>query len=80
MMNATGKLARWRLHRSELNVDIVYWAGIKHQAAGALSRLRTTGTDESPHDDDVLVLTITNERFTNSGTESNSSDQCDLIE
>lgn len=38
---ATGKLEKWRLRLSEVKVDIFHRAGIKHQDAEALSRLKT---------------------------------------
>lgn len=35
------------------------YAGIKHKAADALLRLKTTGTDQTPIDDTIPVLFIT---------------------
>lgn len=55
---ATGKLTRWWLRMSEFESDIIHCAGIKHQAADALLRLKTNGEDKSSVDDEVQVLTV----------------------
>lgn len=44
---------------SELDFEAVNWAGVEHQVADSLSRRSTTGMDESPLEDDVTVLRIT---------------------
>ena len=56
MADATGKLARWQLRLSELEFDVVHRAVIKHQAADALSRLETSGADDSSLQDEIPVL------------------------
>lgn len=53
------KLARWRLRFSEFEFPIGCHAGIKHEAADAMSRLLTDGIDKIRLDDDVVVLPIT---------------------
>lgn len=53
------RLARRRLGLLESDFKVVHWAGIKHQVAGALSRLPTTAMDKSLLQDDVPVLMIT---------------------
>ena len=58
MADATGKLARWRLRLAEYEFDVVHRAGVKHQAADALSRLPTDGEDKAPLDDEIPVLVI----------------------
>lgn len=41
-----------------MEFDVVHRADIKHQAADALYRLKTTGGDTSPLDDDLPVMNI----------------------
>lgn len=53
MADATGKLARWRLRLLEYDYEIQHRPGVKHQAADALSRVRTDGGDETELDDEV---------------------------
>lgn len=43
----------------ELKIDVVYHAGIKHRAADTLLRLKATGTDQTPIDEDIPVHRIT---------------------
>lgn len=57
MTECTGKLARWSLGFSELEFDIVHRAGIKHQTADALSRIKTNSEDKTVLDDEVQVFT-----------------------
>lgn len=45
LVNATGKLARWRLRLSEFEFDVVQRTSIRDQAADTLLRLETGGTD-----------------------------------
>lgn len=45
LSDSTGRFARWRLCLSEFEFDVVHKAGVKHQAADALSRLPATGAD-----------------------------------
>lgn len=53
--DATGKPARWRLLLSEIQFEVVHHAGIMHQAAVALSHLKTTGEATSLLEDDVTI-------------------------
>eukprot|EP00178_Gracilaria_changii_P000278 TRINITY_DN10329_c0_g1_i1.p2 TRINITY_DN10329_c0_g1~~TRINITY_DN10329_c0_g1_i1.p2 ORF type:complete len:220 (-),score=11.84 TRINITY_DN10329_c0_g1_i1:813-1472(-) len=46
-------VARWRLRLSEFEFDVVYRAGVKHQAPDALSRMDIDGLDNSPLNDDI---------------------------
>lgn len=61
MTDATGKLARWRLKLSEFKLGVLHRAGIKHEAADALSRLPATGNNETPSRDDDTILDITDD-------------------
>lgn len=79
MTDATGKLARWQLLLSKFDNDIFHRASMKHQGADALSCLHTTGTYNSPLEDDVSVLTVTDVRYGNNETETDNSDQFGLI-
>lgn len=54
----TSRLARWRLRLSRFEFDVVLRAGIKHQAADALSRLHTLNEDTVPLDNDSPFLAI----------------------
>lgn len=58
MTDNSGKLACWRLRLVEFELDAVHRAGVKHQAADAVSRLPTTGIDDTPLHDDVQVLKL----------------------
>lgn len=59
MTDAIGKLESWHPRLSESYFEVVHLVGIKQQTADDISRLRTTGVDESPVEDDVLVFIIT---------------------
>lgn len=50
--------AHWCLRLSEYAFDVVRRAGIKRQAAEALSRLQTTGEDPTLPEKDFPVLAI----------------------
>lgn len=50
-VDATRKLARWRVRLSEMEFDVFHSAGTKHQATDALSRFPTTGEDGNLIDD-----------------------------
>lgn len=43
MTETTGNLAGWRPHVLQFDFNVVHRAGMKHQAADALSRLKTAG-------------------------------------
>lgn len=58
MTIAKKKLARWQSKLLEFEFVVVHWAAIKHQAANALSRLPTTGNDDTLLNDDIPILTI----------------------
>lgn len=51
-------LARWWLRLSEFDFDIIHRAGMKNQAACALSRLEAEGKNCTDITDDVPVVTI----------------------
>lgn len=63
MSKTTNKLARWLLRLSEFVSDIVSCAGIKQQAAEALSPLETKVVDHAPSGDKVLVIIIPSKSF-----------------
>lgn len=63
MVVETGKLARWSLRWSEFEFFIVRSARVKHQAAGAVSRLRTRGEDKAILSAEVPFLTNPQEIF-----------------
>lgn len=58
MANATGELARWRLHLSKFKFDVVHRSDIKNQAAEVLSQLEKGGTDITELDDDFPELVV----------------------
>lgn len=59
LLDSTGKLVHWRSRLSKLKFVFVDCANIKHWAADAWSRLNNIRTDQTPTEDDVLVLCIT---------------------
>lgn len=54
-VDASRRLARWRLRLSELDFDFVHRAGGKRQAVYALSRVHTDGKDITTIDDNDAV-------------------------
>ena len=58
LADAKGRLARWRLRLSEYDFVVEHRAGIKHQAADALSRLETTGLDTSTLRDEIPCYVV----------------------
>ncbi len=61
LTEAKGKLARWQLRLQELEFDIVHRPGVQHKAADAMSRLPTDGGDNEPIDDEIPILSVTDE-------------------
>lgn len=59
LTESSEKLAHWRLRLSYFELYIVHTAGIKHQAAATLPRLKTVCKDETPIEVDITVLFIT---------------------
>lgn len=59
LADATGVFANWQIRLFEHELDIVHSAGIKHQEADALSKLKSTGTDQMRIDEEITVLSIT---------------------
>lgn len=55
---ATGKMERRWYRLSELELDIVYVADVKHQTVNALPRLNTKAYDRTPLADGASVLGI----------------------
>lgn len=45
LADSNGRLQRWCLRLLDFDFEVVHRAGIKHQAADALSRMRTKGAD-----------------------------------
>lgn len=63
MAEATGKMERWGLRLSEFELHIVHCAGIKHQVADTLSRLKENDEGKTPLDDEAPILTIPQDIF-----------------
>lgn len=75
MTDAAMKLVRWPLGLSGLDFvdfEVVHPAGIKHQAAEALSRFPTAGADELQLEDVLPVLKISNSQLESKSTKSNA--------
>lgn len=58
LADSARKLARWRLRLSEIASDVVHRASKKRQAADALSRLQTTGENNTTLRNDLLLFAI----------------------
>ena len=56
LSDATGRLQRWRLRLQQFEYVINHCPGVQHRAADAVSRLATTGLDQTEIDDDLSVL------------------------
>lgn len=56
MIGATCRLTEWQLTQSEFEINIIHRAGVKHEAADALSRLKTVGKDHAPLEEEVPVF------------------------
>lgn len=72
MTDRTGKLARMRLQLSEFDLIVVHQAAVKHPRADALSRMPTTGMDESPLEDNVQILVIVKTQSEEGKTETDT--------
>lgn len=64
MTKATCKLARWRLPLLALEFDIVYRAGMEHQAADAFSGLETGWGNTKALEDEIPVMMILDQKHT----------------
>lgn len=60
--DASVRLTKWRLSFSKFDVEDVHRAGIKHQAADGLRRLRIDGDEMTDLEDDLHVRNIGNKR------------------
>lgn len=56
MTVSAGRLAQWRLKLFEYDFNVIYRAGVKHQAVDALSRIPMTVKDHNDLDDDLSIL------------------------
>lgn len=56
--SSTSRLPKLRIRLSENNFDVLHQAEVRYQAAGALPRLLTTGTDISNSRDDISHLAV----------------------
>ena len=61
LSDATGRLQRWSLRLQQFEYVINHRPGVQHRAADALSRLATTGLDQTEIDDDLPVLMVDQE-------------------
>lgn len=57
--DATGTLARWRPRLMKFDFEIIHRAGIKNQAANALSRLPMNGSDCTLLEDNISIMVVT---------------------
>jgi len=62
LSDASGRLMRWRLRLADFDYEVKHRAGIKHQAADTLSRIRTNGEDTSDLDDAIPTLLVSDPR------------------
>lgn len=58
LVDATNKLAHWRLRLSGFEFDVVHRDGIENQAPDALSRLETGWTDTTELDNDLPEMQV----------------------
>lgn len=72
---ASDKLSRCRERYLEFEFDIVHSAGIKHEAADAISSLPTDGADNIKLNDDILVLAITTKTTKTTNTDKSKPQQ-----
>ena len=59
LTDPSGRLTRWRLRLSEFDYEVTYRPGRVHQVPDALSRISTSGTDNSPVDDKIPSFNAT---------------------
>ena len=59
LTDPSGRLTRWRLRLSEFDYEVTYRPGRVHQVPDALSRISTSGTDNSPVDDEIPSFNAT---------------------
>lgn len=60
LTDSTGQRARWRVRLSQLELNVVHRAGIKHWAADGLSPLETASKDRNPLEHDLPPYLIHN--------------------
>lgn len=73
MKDAEGRLSLWKLRFSVFNNEVVQRAGVKHQAAYALSSLQKAGTDMKRIDDEIPLFL-----FAEEGDRGHRCSYCDL--
>lgn len=71
----TAKLSRCQLRPLELDCDILHRAGVKNQAANALSRLKTERGVRRTLEDETPVINIVGQRQTHNGNSEDDSDE-----
>ena len=59
LTDPSGRLTGWRLRLSEFDYEVTYRPGRVHQVPNALSRISTSGTDNSPVDDEIPSFNAT---------------------
>lgn len=58
LADSTRRLARWHLRLLEFYCDFIHCASIKHQAAAALPRLKTSDKNKTPFEDSLLIFAV----------------------
>lgn len=59
LMDSTGKVGCWWQRLAVLGYDSIHCISMRHQTGDAYSRLRRLKSDQTPIEDDILVLCIT---------------------
>ena len=77
--DVSGRLARWRLRLSEFSFSVEYKKGLKNTIADAMSRLATTGLDDTPIDDEIPTFDVNGVEFDNSSEIIDDEDLLDVI-
>lgn len=80
MTYVPGKLSRWLLRLSEFDFGILHSAGVKQQAADALSRLETIGIENALLDDDLPVFLISTQDGNGCFDDDQDEDNIDEID